>query len=156
MPGTRTGAYASCGDAQIPYDRSKRLADEHKNLAGHQTDLESRPMSQKYSFRFMHLRDEALRDLRTIEKDEDGVRELVIHPQFGAPEKYAVTWDLREGMDYVWIKSFVEQHGLEDDTYGVFVSLVTDRGGGRIRAPKFVIDLSRAVGGVIDFSFTVV
>lgn len=79
MPGTRTGAYASCGDAQIPYDRSKRLADEHKNLAGHQTDLESRPMSQKYSFRFMHLRDEALRDLRTIEKDEDGVRELVIH-----------------------------------------------------------------------------
>lgn len=59
-------------------------------------------------------------------------------------------------MDYGWIKSFVEQHGLEDYTYGVFVSLVTDRGGGRIRAPKFVIDLSRAVGGVIDFSFTVV
>lgn len=113
-------------------------------------------MSQKHFFRFMHLTDDALSDLRAIEKDEDGVGGLVIHQQYGAPEKYAVSWELREGVDYRWIKRFAEQHGLEYDAYGVLVSLVTDQNRGRIRAPKFVIDLSRAVGGVIDFSFTVV
>jgi len=41
-------------------------------------------MSQKHFFRFMHLTDDALSDLRAIEKDEDGVGGLVIHQQYGA------------------------------------------------------------------------
>ena len=78
-------------------------------------------MSQRHVFRFMHLTDDALSDLRAIVKGENGVGDLGIDPQYGAPKKYAVSWDLQEGVDYCWIKRFVDQRSLEDDTYGVLV-----------------------------------
>jgi len=118
--------------------------------------LENRRISERRIFRFTHVTDEVLKDLREVMEDKEGLEDLRINPQYGAPEKFAVLWDIEEGVDYGWIGRFAERSGLRDDTYGVLVSLVTEEDRGRVRAPKFLIDLSRQVGGVIDFSFTVI
>ncbi|MBA3424478.1 MAG: hypothetical protein H0U04_08010 [Rubrobacter sp.] len=117
--------------------------------------MESRRISEKQVFRFMHLTDDVLADLLEAVKGKEGLEAPRVNPQYGAPEKYAV-WDLEEGADYRWIKDFVQMNGIDEDTYGVLISLVTEEESGKIRAPRFVIDLSREVGGVIDFSFTCV
>jgi len=104
----------------------------------------------------MHLTDDVLADLLEAVKGKGGLEALRVNPQYGAPEKYAVTWDLEEGADYHWIKNFVQMNDIDEDTYGVLISLVTEEESGKIRAPRFVIDLRREVGGVIDFSFTCV
>lgn len=102
------------------------------------------------------MSEDQLAELRKVMRDVESLEDFTIRPQYGAPDKSAVSWEIREGEDYGWIKGFVKQNGIEERNYGVFVSLVTEEYKGTVRVPKFVVELSREVGGVMDFSFTVV
>lgn len=77
-----------------------------------------------------------------------------IRPARGSSEHYVVSWWLQETETYDWLMDFLAEANLGYEDYGLFVSLRTDSDTDIIRVPQFALDLSRRVGGVIDFSYT--
>lgn len=63
--------------------------------------------------------------------------------------------NLRPDADYSWLKSFIDERNIPDCDYGLFVSVSTSSDSEIVRLPQFAADIFRQVGGVIDFSFTV-
>lgn len=83
----------------------------------------------------------------------DGIQAM---PSKHDPQRFAVTIPLTEALSLEGARALVSQEMLEDDSYGVFVSLVTDRETGGVVVPKFVREVSRALAGSLEFSFTVI
>jgi hypothetical protein len=71
-------------------------------------------------------------------------------------DKYVVSWWLQDTETYEELAGFINGALLCEEDYGLFVSLRTDYDTDIIRVPQFALNLSRRVGGVIDFSYTVV
>jgi len=63
---------------------------------------------------------------------------------------------ISQDTDCNWIPGFVRDAGLQRDTYGVFVSVVTDNDTGIIRVPQFSVELAARLGCHIDVSYTVI
>jgi hypothetical protein len=64
-------------------------------------------------------------------------------------------FDLHEGVDYDWIGTFIEEHAIASDQYGLFVSISTSSDSEIVLTPGFAVELVRKFGGVVHFSFTV-
>jgi hypothetical protein len=79
-----------------------------------------------------------------------------VKPARNDVDKYVVFWWLQETERYEELADFIGKANLHEEDYGLFVSLRTDYDSGVIRVPQFALNLSRRVGGVIDFSYTVV
>jgi hypothetical protein len=78
-----------------------------------------------------------------------------IRPTRKEEEHYVVSLWLQENERYEDLVKFVAEAGLQEEEYGLFVSVRTDFDTGIVRAPQFALRLSRRVGGVVDFSYTV-
>jgi hypothetical protein len=77
-----------------------------------------------------------------------------VRPARGSSGGYVVSWWLQETETYDWLIDFLADAKLGHEDYGLFVSLRTDSDSDIIRVPQFALELSRRVGGVIDFSYT--
>jgi hypothetical protein len=54
------------------------------------------------------------------------------------------------------VASLVQELGLSSDSYGVYISLVTESDQDGLTVPEPVLRVIREVGGQLDFSFTCV
>lgn len=79
-----------------------------------------------------------------------------IRPSRVSAEHYVVSWWLQETETYDWLMDFLAEAKLGYEDYGLFVSLRTDSDSDIIRVPQFALELSRRVGGVVDFSYTII
>ncbi len=79
-----------------------------------------------------------------------------IRPSRVGSEHYVVSWWLEEIETYDWLMDFLTEAKLGYEDYGLWVSLRTDSDSDIIRVPQFALELSRRVGGVIDFSYTII
>jgi hypothetical protein len=64
-------------------------------------------------------------------------------------------FDLEPAGDYSWLDGYVQERSICRDESGLFVSVSTSSDSEIVRIPDYAIALVRAVGGVVDFSFTV-
>jgi len=104
---------------------------------------------ESVSFRFLTLSPEELDVLR------DFCPDVTSRPARGREGRVTGIFDLREGEDYGWIKDFIKTHSIATTEHGLFVSISTSSDSDIVRVPQFAVELIREVGGVIDFSFTV-
>lgn len=106
--------------------------------------------SQKEVFRFLRLDEPQAEALRLVCPD------VRLKRRRGGGRFFVGEVSLDPDQDYRWIKKFIEQHALAETEYGFFVSVVTEYGSPIIGAPKHVVKLIQAVGGVVGFSFKIV
>lgn len=102
-----------------------------------------------FAFRFLALSPVTLEALRKL------CPEAISRPVRKREGMVTGVFDLDGDHDYTWIKSFIDQHQIPECDYGLFVSVSTDSDSEIISLPKFAAEIFRAVGGGIDFSFTV-
>lgn len=69
--------------------------------------------------------------------------------------RVTAVFSLRAGVDYTWLAEFIERHEISEEEYGLVFAVSTSFPSGVVRAPAFAAKLHRKVGGVLDFSFTV-
>jgi hypothetical protein len=102
-----------------------------------------------FAFRFLALSPAHLNQLRQICAD--------VVSRSARKREGLVTgvFDLRAGVDYSWIKQFIDEHRIPERDYGLFVSISTSSDSEIVSLPQFAADIFRQVGGGIDFSFTV-
>jgi hypothetical protein len=79
-----------------------------------------------------------------------------VRPARDDADKYVVSLWLQDTGRYDELAGFIGEANLCEEDYGIFVSLRTDDDTDIIRIPQFALNLSRRVGGVIDFSYTIV
>jgi hypothetical protein len=104
---------------------------------------------ESLSFRFFSLSPTELEALREFHTNVESRRAR------GREGRVTAVFELREGEDYGWLKDFAKRHNIAATEYGLFVSISTSSDSEIVRVPQFAIDLIREVGGIIDFSFTV-
>jgi hypothetical protein len=104
---------------------------------------------ESISFRFLALSSTELDELRQSRPD------VISRSARGREGRLTGVFDLRAGEDYQWLKGFINCHNISPETYGLFMSVATSSDSEIISVPRFAVDLVREIGGVIDFSFTV-
>lgn len=105
---------------------------------------------EKHYFRFLRLNGEQAKDLVRLCPD------ATIRSRAGEAGVLVGSFRLVEGEPYGWITDLVARHRIDEEDYGIFVSLVTEMDTDIIRVPRFVAELYRRTGGVLDFSYTYV
>jgi hypothetical protein len=83
----------------------------------------------------------------------DGIRAM---PSKEEPGKFGITIPLTESLGLEPAKAFARDEKLDEGSYGVVVSLVTESETDVVAVPKFVRDFIHDFGGALDFSFTVI
>jgi hypothetical protein len=101
------------------------------------------------SFRFLALSPPQFDALRQHRPD------VMSRPSRGRPGQVTGVFDLCENEDYAWMKPFIAAHEIPFTDYGLFVSISTSSDSEIVRVPQFASDIYREIGGVLDFSFTV-
>jgi len=100
-------------------------------------------------FRFQRLSVTQASELKSL------VATVDVRPRFDGHD-FAASIAITPDTDCNWIPGFVRDAGLQRDTYGVFVSVVTDNDTGIIRVPQFSVELAARLGCHIDVSYTVI
>lgn len=67
-----------------------------------------------------------------------------------------VVIEIDEDFPVCAVASLVQELGLSNDSYGVYISLVTESDHDGLRVPESALRVIREVGGQLDFSFTCV
>jgi hypothetical protein len=65
-----------------------------------------------------------------------------------------VAMEIDEGFPVAAVASLVQELGLSNDSYGVYISLVTESDQDGLTVPESALRVIREVGGQLDFSFT--
>ncbi len=103
---------------------------------------------ESVSFRFFALSASQAAELLNLRPDATS------RPARGRKGCVIGTFVLEAGVNYDWIARFIEQNKIPEEDYGIFVSISTSSDSDVVRLPRFAAELSRSLGGVIDFSFT--
>ncbi len=69
-------------------------------------------------------------------------------------QKLVISFQLNKNLKHKKLRAFLRQNKISPNTYGLWVSLVTERDSDGVRVPAFAAELFRKVGGKLDFSFT--
>lgn len=102
-----------------------------------------------FAFRFLALSPAQLKELCEV------CAEVVSRPARKKDGFVTGVFDLYADRDYSWVRPFIEEHGIPECDYGLFVSVSTSSDSEIVSVPQFVADIFRSVGGGLDFSFTV-
>ena len=100
-------------------------------------------------FRFFALSPAQLDELRKVCPDAQG------RPARKREGFIVGSFTLHAGGDYSWLKPFIQACQIPACDYGLFVSVSTSSESAIVRLPEFAADIFHDVGGVMDFSFTV-
>jgi hypothetical protein len=106
--------------------------------------------NEEFWFRFLFLNDAQVAALKEHAPDA-GAR-----ANRTRPDRLCGSFQLEAGQSYDWLPGLIRQWGVNEDEYGVFVSLVTEHDSEIVDVPPYVLDLHKRIGGQIWFSFTVV
>lgn len=72
----------------------------------------------------------------------------------GGVQGAVVAIEIDEGFPVAAVASLVEELGLSSDSYGVYISLVTESDQDGLTVPESALRVIRGVGGQLDVSFT--
>ena len=102
-------------------------------------------------FRVVGLPSEHLERVRQVLADR-AMRLSARKRQGGQGEVVAIEID--EDFPVAAVASLVQELGLSNDSYGVYISLVTEADQDGFTVPESALRVIREVGGQLDFSFT--
>lgn len=64
-----------------------------------------------------------------------------------------VSMELLNEYNYIDLLSFITKNKISDKSYGIYISLVTDRDNDGVHLPDYALKFYQLIGGNIDFSF---
>jgi len=69
------------------------------------------------------------------------------------PNTIVVLFELSPKYDYKELCMFLINNMISQDSFGIWISLVTDRDNDGVHLPDYVLQFYKLIGGNIDFSF---
>jgi len=105
--------------------------------------------SVHYSFRVMGLSVEGIEELQSLTGD------IPVHQgtHFKDVTVSVAAFSIEEEADFSWVRSFLKKHHIDEEHYGVYVSITTSRDEDGVTLPSHILALCRSAGGTVDFSF---
>lgn len=69
---------------------------------------------------------------------------------------FVVTFPIEKKRNFNGLIEFINQYHIDENIYGIYVSLVTESDHDGVSLPRHVVELHKKIGGHLDFSFTCV
>jgi len=111
---------------------------------------ESKPRTERYSFRVVCVPKLVAEEI----SKKFAHLPCRVNPYFKNEKKFVVSFPLTKDKNYDALGKYLV--GCKRKmTYGLWVSLGTNRDSDGLTVPKYVCDIYQKIGGTIDFSFTV-
>ncbi|MDN5941593.1 MAG: hypothetical protein L0H94_06905 [Nitrospira sp.] len=104
----------------------------------------------KVAFRMMGLTEEQLQDLKS---QVSSVRKVKIGQYHKNPKLFVASFRIQKGKQYNDLCIFLKKTKISEDSYGLWISILTTKTISGVRVPKHVLKLYEKTGGLIDFNF---
>lgn len=104
----------------------------------------------KVAFRLIGLTEERLQELKS---QISSVRNLKIGQYHKNPKLFVASFMIQKGKQYNDLCIFLKKTKISEDSYGLWISILTTKTNAGVRVPKHVLKLYEKTRGLIDFSF---
>jgi hypothetical protein len=109
---------------------------------------------EEASFRIVGLPVDLLPDLEnTVPNHGVKTNRSVKGARYNEINSVVVFFELLPDFDYSRLHFFLLNNQISKDSYGIWISLVTDRDNDGVHLPEHVLEFYKLIGGNIDFSF---
>lgn len=107
--------------------------------------------NEKIFFRIVGLKKNLIDDYKKIVDSE----ELEV-TRYKKTNTFVVSFPIFKWHNFDELIDFIVNHQIEENIYGIYVSLVTESDHDGVSLPRHVVELHKKIGGHLDFSFTCV
>ncbi len=108
---------------------------------------------ERLLFRIVDLPISLLDIIKELLPDHDVKTNLDMkHSTYNNPGHAIVRFELLPDYDYSELHGFIHNNELAENSYGIWVSLVTEWDNGGVHLPDYALKFYKLVGGNIDFS----
>jgi hypothetical protein len=91
--------------------------------------------------------------LQELKSQVSSVRTLKIGQFYKNPKLFVASFRILKGKQYNDLCIFLKKARISEDSYGLWISILTTKTSSGIRVPKHVLKLYEKTGGLIDFNF---
>lgn len=109
---------------------------------------------EKILFRIVGLPIDLLQEIKVLLTDHNIKTNIDIKSsRYNNPGHVVVDFELLSSYDYSELHRFLHNNELDENCYGIWVSLVTGWDNDGVHLPDYVLKFYALIGGNIDFSF---
>ena len=105
--------------------------------------------NEEVSFRIVGLPSELLSEFKKCVDESD-----LEMARYEDTDSFVVCVTIKKDSDYQNLYDFIVNNKIPEDSYGIYVSLVTESDHDGVRVPDYASALVKKLGGKIDFSCT--
>lgn len=103
---------------------------------------------EKLYFRIVGIRAELLEGLK-----RSVLGHTVKTASYQDTDHLVCSFEVMPDYNYYALSSFLCTNNIPSDSYGLYMSLVTERDNDGVHLPKYALEFYKLIGGSIDFSF---